>query len=343
VKLALSFFVFNFVLNFGFGFSAFAQSSASISVDRPTDRSVASPTPEPTDEYGIPLKLKPKPKAPNQAVLSGMQDDASASVPAPKAVPTRRAPSRKAASSKKQTTKKKLTTTGPIAPEVLENQATKELMLPKEDLSQGVLPTPATVRSRVEDVKNPIRPLEYRLGVSLQPFTPKGTMAVGDLIPYDLSDAGTNAMAAIDAQWLPLSFENVAGLEAGAFASVGYAQFDLALRAPTGLRLEDTKLHAIKAQIGATASYQLPKSPLWSLHGNLGVGRMQLIQASPVSYANASSAVNFASLGVAAERSLLPKLSVYAGYDFRLALNRSSEGADVANHNVLLGFLGNFE
>lgn len=327
-----------FVLNFGFGFSAFAQSSASISVDRSTDRSTASPTPEPTDEYGIPLKLKPK--APNQAVLSGMQDDASASVPAPKTAPApkRRAPTRKAASSKKKTS-----TSGPVAPEVLENQATKELMLPKEDLSQGVLPTPATVRSRVEDVKNPIRPLEYRLGVSLQPFTPKGTMPVGDLIPYDLSDAGTNAMVAIDGQWLPIGFADVPGLEAGAFASVGYAQFDLALRAPTGLRLADTKLHAIKAQIGATASYQLPKSPLWSLHGNLGVGRMQLIQASPVSYANASSAVNFASLGVAAERSLLPKLSVYAGYDFRLALNRSSEGADVSNHNVLLGFLGNFE
>jgi hypothetical protein len=90
-------------------------------------------------------------------------------------------------------------------------------------------------------------------------------------------------------------------------------------------------------------SYQLPKSPLWSVHGNVGVGRLLLIQSSSVSFANTSSGVNFASLGVSAERSLLSKLSVFGGYDLRVALARVTSGADVPNHNFLIGFLGNFE
>jgi hypothetical protein len=173
-------------------------------------------------------------------------------------------------------------------------------------------------------------------------------MNVGNLAPYDLSQAGTNAMVGLEGQWLPFhDVSNVAGLDLGAFASVGYAQFDLALRSPAGLSLDETKLHVIKAQVGATASYQLPKSPLWSVHGNAGIGRLMAIQSSEAAYANASWSVNFASLGLTAERSLAeilsPNFSVYAGYDFRLAVSRSTEGADVPRHNVLLGFLGNFE
>ena len=255
--------------------------------------------------------------------------------------PTSRAPLVKKVQARK---KKKSRDVAPL--ETLEARAAKELVLPKDDRSTDLLQTPATVRSKVEEVANPLRPLEFLLGVSVQPFSPKGSMPVTDLAPYNLSDAGTNAMIAIDGQWLPLEFEGASGLKSGlksgVFVSVGYAQFNLALRSPTGVQLEDTKLHAIKAQLGLTASYQLPKAPLWSAHGNLGIGRLQLIQSSTASSQNASSAIGFASVGAAAERRLSKAFSVYGGYDFRFALARTSDGADVSNHNWLIGFLGNF-
>ena len=305
-----------------------------------------APVASPTDEYGIPLKLESPKKVQNSTPISAAQSspDAPAMATTTTSSKTTTKSTGKLARLKAKPRKSKSAAPQVVAPEVLENQATKELLLPKEDLSTGVLPTPATVRSHVEEVRNPVRPLAYRLGVSLQPFSPKGTMPVGDLTPYDLSQVGTNAMIAVEGQWLPLTIMNVPGLQAGAFASLGYAQFNVSLRSPAGISLDDTKLHIVKVQFGGTASYQLPRSPLWSLHGNLGLGRLMEIQSSGASsYANASETVDFASLGLNAERSLLPTLSVYAGYDFRLALSRSTVGADVPNHSVLLGFFGNFE
>ena len=320
-------------------FAAFAQTRASISYSTP------APAAAPSSSRAAAVELTSAAETPKPAVLSGMQDSASAARPLAKpataSTSTMASPKRRV--TRKAAQKKRLKSKEVVAPEVLENQAMKELMLPKEDLSTGVLPTPATVRSRIETLENPVHPLEYRLGVSIQPFTPKGTMPVTDLMPYDLEAAGTGAMFALDGQWLPLHFEKVSGLEAGPFVSIGYAQFNLALRSPTGVQLENTKLHAIKVQLGATASYQLPNSPLWSVHGNLGIGRLQLIQSSSAAYANTSSAMNFVSFGVAGERALSANLSVYLGYDLRLALSRATEGADVPNHNFLVGVLGNFE
>ena len=225
----------------------------------------------------------------------------------------------------------------------LEAQATHELMLGPGDLTTGVLPTPATVRSRIEDVKNPVHPIVYRLGVSVQPYTPAGTVQVSDLAPYDLKSAGTTAMVALEGQWLPFKFVNMSGLMAGVFASVGFAQSTLDLRSPTGAAIDNTKLNAIKAQLGATAAYQIPESPLWSVHGNLGLGRLTVIQSSTSSFANMSTSLWFASLGASVERALMPNVSVYVAYDFRAAVSGSSDGADVSRHNVLLGLLGNFE
>ena len=303
-------------------FSRFALASAmTIFASAVAFAQTETPPPAPlTDEYGIPLKL-----------------ESSKKVTASLKINRAKAKFKKIKSAAPQV----------FAPEQLENQAVKELLLPKEDLSTGVLSTPATVRSRVEQVKNPVRPLAYRLGVSFQPFTPQGTMPVGDLVPYDLSQAGMGAMVAIEGQWLPF-VTTVTGLQAGAFASVGFAQFNLALRSPAGISIDSTKLSIVKFQLGGTASYQLPRSPLWSAHGSVGLGRLMEIQSSPSSsYANSSEYVDFASLGLTAERSLmslgLSGFSVYVGYDLRLALNRSTAGADVPNHSVLLGLLGNFE
>ncbi len=301
---------------------AFAQS------EKVTAATASERTPElATDEYGIPLKLESPKKVLPQTVRHPNQANGRRRL--------------KPKHSKSPPSKA-------IAPEALENQAMKELAVPKKDLSVGILPTPATVRLHVEEVKNPVRPLAYRLGVSIQPLTLNGTMTVGSLTPYDLSKIGTNAMVALDGQWLPLEISSVPGLQVGAFVSFGYAQFNYQLRSPAGVSLDDAKLQAVKAQFGPTASYQLPRSPLWSLHGNVGLGRLLELQSSPTSAAaNTSETTDFASLGTAAERSLLSmglsNLSVYLGYDFKLLLSRSTPGADVPSHSLLVGFLGNFE
>lgn len=341
--------------------------AVAVSARAQTENAPAEPA---TDEYGIPLKLENPSQ--NAKALPGPSSPAAAPKTDAYGMPLQTGASQpRAAAAKPRATVKTAKAKGPrmsdggasgklvhtklrpkqdnspmpqvVAPEILENQATQELILPPKDLSTGVLPTPSTVRTRVEGVHNPVGTLPYRFGVSLQPFSPNGQMTIGGLAPYDLSGVGWGVMPALEGQWLPFKFSNVPGLQAGFFASAGYAQFNVNLRSPAGIPLDGTKLHVIKAQAGATASYQLPRAPLWSVHGNLGLGRLMEIQSSESQYANASTSTLFASAGLDAERSLLPNLSVYAGYDFRLAVDRSTAGADVPMHNVLLGFLGNFE
>lgn len=228
-------------------------------------------------------------------------------------------------------------------PVSLRDQAQSELQLAPADVSAGVMPTPATVRSRIEPVRSPVRPLAYRLGVSVQPFQPEGTMSVAGSAPYELSVLGNRPMVALEGQWLPLTFDRLPNTRLGIYASIGYAQHTMDLKSPSGVAMENTQVHSMKMQSGITASYQLPRDSKWSLHGLAGAGRWNTVQSSTSSYANQSTSLNFAALGANVERSFFEGLSGFAGYEYRSAFRVDAEGASIPRDNYLVGFLGNFE
>ena len=169
-------------------------------------------------------------------------------------------------------------------------------------------------------------------------------MRLGDLQPYDLSALGTRPMLSLEAQWLPLNLDSLQpGLQAGVFSSVGYAQHQVNLRSPTGSTLDNTQLHTLKAQLGGEARLRLPGASPWSLQAKAGLGRLNEIQSSSSSIANQSTALTFVSLGLGGEYALLERVSGFAGYEFRAPVQSDDSGASLPRHNLMVGFLGNFE
>ncbi|MES2965115.1 MAG: hypothetical protein V4760_14615 [Bdellovibrionota bacterium] len=239
-------------------------------------------------------------------------------------------------------TKATATTNGKV-PTSLRDRATTELQLAPADVSDDVMPTPATVRSRIEPVKSPIRPLAYRIGVSLQPFQPQGTMSVGGSTPYELSVLGTRPMVAVEGQWLPLAFARAPGARFGLYTSAGYAQHTMDLKSPVGTTMENTQVHSMKLQGGLTSSWQLPRDSKWSLHGLAGVGRWNTVQSSTSSFANQSTSLTYSALGANVERSFFEGLSGFAGYELRSVMRADADGASIPRDNYMVGFLGNFE
>ncbi|MEK7358714.1 MAG: hypothetical protein AAB250_19875 [Bdellovibrionota bacterium] len=234
-------------------------------------------------------------------------------------------------------------TTSAKMPTSLRDQAASELKLAPADVSGTVMPTPATVRSRVEAVKSPIAPLAYRLGVSLQPLTPEGTMSVAGSAPYELSVLGSRPMVALEGQWLPLTFERIPRARFGAYASLGYAQHTMDLKSPSGAAMENTQVHSTKMQTGLSSSWQLPRDSKWSLNGQLGLGRWNTVQSSTSSYANQSTSLSYSALGANVERSFFEGLSGYAGYEYRSVVRADADGATLPRDNFMVGFLGHFE
>lgn len=228
-------------------------------------------------------------------------------------------------------------------PTSLRDQANSELQLRPADVSAGVMPTPATVRSRIEPVKSPLRPLAYRLGVSIQPFQPEGRMSVAGSTPYELSVLGTRPMVAIEGQWLPFAFERLPGTRVGFYTSIGYAQHTMDLKSPIGTAMENTQVHSMRFQGGLTTSWQLPRDSRWSLHAQAGAGRWNTVQSSTSSYANQSASLTYAALGANVERSFFEGVSGYAGYEYRSVLRSDAEGATIPRNNYVIGLLGNFE
>lgn len=219
------------------------------------------------------------------------------------------------------------------------SEAEKELVVSQKEQTATVLPTPATVRSRIEKVSSPISFTAMQMGLSVQPYQPVGTSAVSGLQPYDLGGLGTRPMGALDLRWLP--FEPTTGLLLGGFGSIGYTNHVVSLRTPTGEELKDTKVHTVKSVLGAAVEYHFARSQRWSVAGLVGAGRLDSVQSGSSSRANESKNLTFLNLGTALQNRLTERLTAYGQYDYRSPLAGDST-LGIQKHNFMVGFLGSF-
>lgn len=229
----------------------------------------------------------------------------------------------------------------PVEEIQLRQVAENELAASAAQNSSAALPTPATVRSKVLPLQEPITYSAVQMGLSAQNFQVTGQGQVEGLEPYDLGALGTQPMFGLDVRWLPLALRDRSHILFGGFVSFGYAQRSLNLRTPTGSALENSKLTSIKSVIGATTEYHLPQSPQWSLAGNLGFGRLDVVQSSSSSFANQSRALNMGVAGVQLQNRIFQRFSVWAGYEYWRPVGATLE-LSVQQHQAMLGFLGSF-
>jgi hypothetical protein len=222
-------------------------------------------------------------------------------------------------------------------------QADDELEISKDEQSTQILPSPATVQIHVEPVPNPIQRPKFRVGLFVQPYRPQGTMQVSTLQPYDLGTLSTQPMVILETRWLPVRPEAWHGVSFGLYGSAGYAQNSVDLKSPIGFAIEKTHLASIKAQVGLTSSWRPFGDSGWSFDLNAGAGSLQSAQSSSSSYADHTTSLLFASLGLGIERNITERWSIAAGYDNRSPIRGADEGAAIPRDNFLLGLMGNFQ
>ncbi len=232
----------------------------------------------------------------------------------------------------------------PAAPEKpTADAAQTELIIPADARSRDVLPTPATVLSKIEPVQNPLGAKLFEIGLSAQMYQPMGRVELPTLTPYELDGLSAKPMLALELRWLPLDFEMKGAASFGLFGSVGYAQHRVNLTSPTGLAIENTELHSLKTQAGAELGWSPSASSLWGVRGLLGYGQLLVTQSSNSAFASMSGTVRFASVGATFERKFFDRWTAYAGYDYRIPVQNASTQFDIQKSNIVAGILGGFQ
>lgn len=161
----------------------------------------------------------------------------------------------------------------------------KEPKLAEPSMTRDEMPSPATVRAEISDVRPAIRRQALRLDLTFEPYQARGVgqMSAGQTIDYAQVDSTVLLQA--DLRAMPMA---VGRAVLGGYAAVGFAQSKIPLVAPTGFRYDDVKLNSLRLELGAVTGFNLGEQT--NLELRLGVGRHALIQTSQYSNVVANSA-----------------------------------------------------
>ncbi len=225
----------------------------------------------------------------------------------------------------------------------LVEQAATELVIQPADQSPQVVVTAATVRSQVQAVMNPIRRPSFLVGLSVQPYEPRGRAQLQGVEPADLGHPGVRAMPALELRWLPVRLEQIPGTTFGLFGSLGYVQHQIAIEAPTGVIIQDARLNTYKTQLGLSGTWHRSDLAKWGIRGELGGGQLAAVQSSSSSYANASNSLNFLSAGAYLDWEVIDRVTLSAGYDHRIPSGTETANLRIPRQNFMLGVSGGFQ
>lgn len=254
----------------------------------------------------------------------------------------------------KKTKKKSAGRTGTHSLEGLAIKAIEELEIPASEQSSDLLPTPATVRSRVEPVRSPVRRAEFEMGLSFQMYEPSGRSEAVGFDTIDLGRLGSQPLVSLDFRWLPIQFESVAGLSLGSLFSVGYARHPFRVKPPAGTEAGDAHLHTLKTQIGAIGTYTfsgtfsgvLPGSRPWSASLQGGVGRLGGTQSAETATLNQSAQIWYTYAGASIEKDVFNDWRAWLGYENRFPIERASNPSEMVlsmqRSGWLVGVMGSF-
>ena len=213
-------------------------------------------------------------------------------------------------------------------------------LTPKENEIAKVSASPATVVTRNDAVASPIIYEGLQFGVSVQTYQPHGQLRVIGVDSYDASALGEKPMTHLQLRWLPLTIASLGQMGAGFYGSLGYAQHPVTLRGSTGASVGKTVVHSTLATAGAALEWPLPLRN-FSFGADLGVGRLDQIQASVLQSANVSERV-WIGTGGGSFRYRYHEVALALGYERRFAISTNVAGLTPQTDNYLLGLLYGF-
>jgi hypothetical protein len=238
---------------------------------------------------------------------------------------------------KKSKSKKKV-----AAWESTSKKAQEELQLAPGDMTKNVIATPATVSSSIEAVQNPIKEPSFEISASVESYQPAGRIKLPGFDAYDLNKVSAAPMVAVDFRWMPIKLDLHYPTTAGPYASLAYAQQEMSLITPSGVRIENSKIQATSGELGLAASARLSDLSKWAAHVQFGLGQFNSVQTSATSYANRSAQESFLSAGIFGDYRILDRVSVFIGYDYRAPLRGEPDEIILQRSNFLAGLTGGF-
>ncbi len=226
--------------------------------------------------------------------------------------------------------------------EITRQKAIQELATQPSDLSRP-LPTPATVSPITSSVSSPVRQSAFHIGFSVERYQPRGR---GQIVGQDRANwdqVNATFLPSLELRWLPFSFnKNSTHFLFGGFASVGYNEQGVVLRAVTGRELPKTRLHTLQWHLGPAAEWISHWSERFSVGVHLGLGEWRVVQSSSSAFASSTETEMFFEFGVWPKYRVLPWLSGFIGYEYRRPVNNDNPHLRLMDHHALLGLLGSF-
>lgn len=215
-------------------------------------------------------------------------------------------------------------------------RALDELKQEDSSYSSYAGPSVGVVRTQSLIAEDPVTYTGLQLGLTMQPYSARGTVPLVSLGRRDLSGADPTWMLGFEARYLPWTSQLFGTHAVGLRAGIAYSRQDISLFAPSGAALANTELHALQSYILLSQTWSLAKSRRWSVNTDVGVSRFDMLLTSSSTLGEASDNIW---LGV-----LRLGPSLRAG-NFQFNLNyerreRLSEGwARLAENGVSLGVL----
>lgn len=170
----------------------------------------------------------------------------------------------------------------------MQKRALDELKQEESSYSDSAGPSVAVVRTQSLVAEDPVSYSGLQLGLTVQPYSPEGRVPLVTLGERDLSGAGDTWMPGLEARYLPWTSRLFGRHGVGFRAGLAYARQELALYAPTGMRLANTELHALQSYLLLSQAWSVAKSKSWSVNFDAGVSRFDMLVTSGSSLGEAS-------------------------------------------------------
>ena len=174
------------------------------------------------------------------------------------------------------------------APVDMRLRALDELKQKDDSYSSEAGPSIGVVKTQNILAEDPVYYTGLQLGVTAQPYQPMGEAPLVTLGRRDLSQYESTWMFGIEARYMPwvssLAGEHGVGFRLGG----AYTKQAIELRAPTGVRLGNSALHALQTYATFSQEWILPSDKRWSLNADVGLMRFDMLLTSASSVGETS-------------------------------------------------------
>lgn len=165
-------------------------------------------------------------------------------------------------------------------------------LTPKENAySNKTEASSAVVRTQLIEAKDPVFNHGLQVGLTLQPYSPRGRVPMVSLGQNDLNRLESTWMPGFQIGYAPWESDLLGKHGVGLRFGASYARQAVDVYGPSGNSLGDTELHSLLTYGFLTQEWIFNRAPRWSWHADLGASRFDMLQTGQHTLAEASDSV----------------------------------------------------